>query len=43
MIKAPEVLDKITDLVLAFRPKAKTKQAKVRARKVKKIKADAKR
>jgi hypothetical protein len=33
--KIPEVLDKITDVVLAYRPKPKTKAAKKRSRKAK--------
>jgi hypothetical protein len=35
MKKTPEILDKITDMVLAYRPKPKTKAAKRRARKTK--------
>jgi hypothetical protein len=34
--KIPELLDKITDVVLAYRPKPKTKAAKKRTRKAKK-------
>lgn len=34
--KIPELLDKITDVVLAYRPKPKTKAAKKRVRKAKK-------
>ena len=33
MKKIPEVLDKITDVVLAYKPKPKTKAAKRRKRK----------
>jgi hypothetical protein len=36
--KIPELLDKITDVVLAYRPKPKTKAAKKRVRKAKKVK-----
>lgn len=32
MTKTPKVLDKITDLVLAYRPKPKTKPARRRKR-----------
>lgn len=35
--KPPEVLNRIVDKVLAYRPKAKTKKAKKRARARKKI------
>jgi hypothetical protein len=34
-LKTPEVLDRITDVVLAYRPKPKSKAAKRRARKKK--------
>jgi hypothetical protein len=34
--KIPELLDKITDVVLAYRPKPKTKASKKRTRKAKK-------
>ena len=37
----PELLDKITDVVLAYRPKPKSKGGKKRVRKAKKAKADA--
>jgi hypothetical protein len=40
MKKTPEILDKITDIVLAHRPKPKSKGAKKRIRKAKKIKAE---
>lgn len=33
MKKTPEALDKITDIVLAYRPKPKSKAAKKRKRK----------
>lgn len=33
--KTPELLDKIADVVLAYRPKPKTKAAKKRTRKAK--------
>ena len=33
MKKVPEVLDRITDVVLAYKPKPKTKAAKRRKRK----------
>lgn len=35
-MKAPTELDRITDVVLAYRPKPKTKAAKRRARRAKK-------
>jgi hypothetical protein len=38
MKKIPEALDKIADVVLAYRPKPKTKAAKKRTRKAKKMK-----
>jgi hypothetical protein len=41
MKKTPELLDKITDVVLAYRPKPKSKGGKKRVRKAKKVKADA--
>jgi len=34
--KTPNILDKIVDAVLAYKPKPKTKKAKKRARKAKK-------
>jgi hypothetical protein len=37
MKETPELLDKITDAILAFRPKPKTKVQKKRKRKEKKI------
>jgi hypothetical protein len=37
----PELLDKITDVVLAYRPTPKSKGGKKRVRKAKKAKADA--
>ena len=37
MKPAPKVLDQIADVVLAYRPKPKTKPAKKRARRSKKI------
>ena len=37
MKEAPEVLDRITDVVLAYRPKPKSKAAKKRKWKEKKI------
>lgn len=37
MKETPEVLDKITDAILAYRPKPKTKTQKKRKRKEKKI------
>lgn len=40
MKKIPAELDKITDVVLAYRPKPKSKGAKKRVRKAKKAKAD---
>lgn len=40
MKKIPTELDKITDVVLAYRPKPKSKGAKKRVRKAKKAKAD---
>ena len=39
--KVPELLDKVTDVVLAYRPTPKSKGAKKRVRKAKKAKADA--
>jgi hypothetical protein len=36
----PEILDKMTDVVLSYRPKPKSKGAKKRERKAKKAKAD---
>jgi hypothetical protein len=36
MKKTPELLDKITDVVLAYRPKPKTVAAKKRVRRAKK-------
>jgi len=39
--KPPEILDKIADLVLAFRPKPKSKGAKKRKKAVKKLAAEA--
>ncbi len=42
MKPTPEVLDKITDVVLAYKPKPKSGPGKARARKRKKIKRDAK-
>jgi hypothetical protein len=41
MKKTPELLDKITDVVLAYRPMPKSKGGKKRVRKAKKAKADA--
>jgi len=41
MKKTPEVLDKITDVVLAYRPKPKSKGGKKRVRKAKKANAEA--
>jgi hypothetical protein len=38
MKKIPEALDKIADVVLVYRPKPKTKAAKKRTRKAKKMK-----
>jgi hypothetical protein len=38
MKKLPEELDRITDVVLAYRPKPKSKAAKKRVRKAKKLK-----
>jgi hypothetical protein len=40
MKKIPAELDKITDVVLGYRPKPKSKGAKKRVRKAKKVKAD---
>jgi len=40
MKKIPAELDKITDVVLAYRPKPKSKGAKKRVRKAKKVKTD---
>ena len=37
MKETPELLDKITDAILAYRPKPKTKAQKKRKRKEKKI------
>ena len=37
MKETPELLDKITDVILAYRPKPKTKAQKKRKRKEKKI------
>jgi hypothetical protein len=37
--KVPEILDKITDVVLAYKPKPKTKAAKRRKRRQKKAEA----
>ena len=37
MKEAPEVLDKITDVELAYKPKPKSKAAKKRKRKEKKL------
>ena len=37
MKETPEVLDKITDVVLAYKPKPKSKAAKKRKRKEKKV------
>jgi hypothetical protein len=37
MKETPEVLDKITDVVLAYKPKPKSKAAKKRKRKEKKL------
>ena len=37
--KPPEILDKIVDLVLAYKPKAKAKAAKKRKKAAKKTKA----
>ena len=37
MKKTPEILDKITDVVLAYRSKPKTKAAKRRKRKADKL------
>jgi hypothetical protein len=37
MKETPELLDKITDAILAYRPKPKTKTQKKRKRKEKKI------
>ena len=37
MKETPELLDKITDAILAYRPKPKTKSQKKRKRKEKKI------
>jgi hypothetical protein len=39
MKKTPELLDKITDAVLAYRPKPKSKGGKKRERRAKKAKA----
>jgi hypothetical protein len=36
-MKTPKVLDRIADVVLAYKPKPKTKPAKKRARRRKKI------
>lgn len=36
-MKTPKILDKIADLVLAYKPKPKSKPAKKRARRKKKI------
>jgi hypothetical protein len=36
--RPPPILDKIVDLVLAYRPKAKTKSAKKRKSKARKVK-----
>lgn len=36
MKKPPKILDKIVDLVIAYKPKPKSKKAKKRARKAKK-------
>lgn len=41
MKKTPELLDKITDVVMAYRPTPKSKGGKKRVRKAKKAKADA--
>jgi hypothetical protein len=38
MKKLPEELDRITDVVLAYKPKPKSKAAKKRVRKAKKLK-----
>jgi hypothetical protein len=38
MKETPELLDKITDIVLAYRPKPKSKGGKRRVRKAKKAK-----
>ena len=37
MKETPEVLDKITDVVLAYKPKPKSKASKKRKRKEKKV------
>ncbi len=36
-MKSPKILDKIADVVLAYKPKPKSKPAKKRARRKKKI------
>lgn len=36
-MKTPKILDKVTDIVLSYRPKPKTKQAKKRVKKQKKL------
>lgn len=41
MKKIPEQLDRIADMVLAYRPKPKSKAGKKRARKAKKVRKDA--
>lgn len=41
MKKIPEELNRIADVVLAYRPKPKTKAAKKRTRKAKKLEQDA--
>ena len=38
MKETPELLDKITDAILAYRPKPKTKAQKKRKKKEKKVK-----
>lgn len=40
MTDAPPILDRVTDVVLAYRPKPKSKAAKKRARKKRKKKRD---
>jgi hypothetical protein len=38
--KAPKILDAIADVVLRYRPKAKSKPAKKRQRRARKVKRD---
>ena len=40
MSRVPEVLDKMTDLVLAYRPKAKAKKARKRKKSTRRKRAE---